>query len=380
MKKIILSSVLTASAFSLYAAPMVTIGDQLDLFVNGGVIGSYNSNITLTQSPLKTSDYIGTVRIGAEADYGRNSKFKANVKFYEDLVRYLQNAKFNCDLANVFAKVSYTETRLTVDGNFSFQQVRQNSATISQVGNLVKRNLYNAGVLGSYEWTEKVSSELGFSWYREQFTDYTDVYSNSDVYSMPVNALYRVTEKIKVGLAYQFRYSDFSGGTNTYGDNRTDNFGGVTVRGDLWSKLSTVVYLGVMNRDIPDIETDTTFTGSVRFEYAVTEKITTYLKAFRDFGNGASRQSSINTGVDVGATYNFSEFVQTRAGFIYQNSDYQAGYDRNDNEVVPHVGISYTPTKFITFSANYRYLNNASNIDNCAYNQHLVDLSIMMRY
>ena len=89
MKKLITSSVLLAAAVSASAAPLVTIGDQLDLFFKGAVIGKWDSNITYTSNKDKQlNDYSSVFRLGAEADYGRNSKFKANVKFYEDLTRY----------------------------------------------------------------------------------------------------------------------------------------------------------------------------------------------------------------------------------------------------------------------------------------------------
>ncbi len=144
MKKIIISSVVAAAALSANAAPLVTIGDQLDLFFRGAVTGKWDSNITYAaMKDKKVDDYSAVFRLGAEADYGRNSKFKANVKFFEDMTRYLEQKKFNSNLSSVFANASYSDKALTVSANFSFQQLFQNkSDTINanNVGELVRYN------------------------------------------------------------------------------------------------------------------------------------------------------------------------------------------------------------------------------------------------
>jgi Na+/H+ antiporter NhaC len=79
MKKLAIISVLSAIALSANAAPLVTIGDQMDIFFRGAVMGSYNSNVTYAHGN-KLDDYAGTLRLGGELDYGRTSKFKANIK------------------------------------------------------------------------------------------------------------------------------------------------------------------------------------------------------------------------------------------------------------------------------------------------------------
>ena len=136
MKKIFATSVFAMAALSANAAPLVTIGDQLDIFFRGAVTGSWNSNVTYTGSSNKINDYAAIFRLGAEADYGRNSKFKANVKFFEDLTRYAQHKEFNSNLSHVMATASYTEQVLKIDANFSFDQRFQNSSTTFEVENI----------------------------------------------------------------------------------------------------------------------------------------------------------------------------------------------------------------------------------------------------
>lgn len=386
MKKLVTLSALAALATSMaQAAPLVTIGDQLDIFFKGEVSGKWDSNVTMTQSPNKKDDYSINVRLGVEADYGRNSKLKFNVKFYEDFNRYLNYSQFNENLASVFVNSSYTETVLKVDANFSYRQLKQNSSDIVSASELVRRDHYNAGVKGVYDFSEKLFAEAGFNWFWEKFIGkWSDLYSNQSIYSVPVSVYYNVTQKIAVGLSYQYRYSEYDGGNMwAYASQseRSDHFGGVTVRGEILPKLSATAYVGISYRDVKDVGDDTTFSFSATLGYELTEKFHLFGRGFRDNGNGASRQSMILTGGEVGARYSFSQYVSSVASFTYQNSEYQwISSDRDDDEYIARIGAEYKPNKFITLAANYRYLNNASNQRNACYNSHLVDFTFGVRY
>lgn len=385
------------AALSANAAPLVTIGDQLDIFFRGAVTGSWNSNVTYTGSSNKINDYAAIFRLGAEADYGRNSKFKANVKFFEDLTRYAQHKEFNSNLSHVMATASYTEQVLKIDANFSFDQRFQNSSTTIQNDALVRYDEYNAGINAVYNFSDKLDGELGGMWqYTEYLGKWSAIYSDVDVYSIPVSLLYRITPKISAGLTYQYRYTEFSGGAdgNSFwgGDKRNDHFGGVTVRGELLPKLTAMIYAGVTYRDPSGMDPlvtasygdqdDTTFAFRATFGYEVSEKLGLFATGYRDFGNGASRQSAINSGCEIGANYYFSEFIRSTASFSYVNSNYATynNTDRDDDAFAGRIGVSYLPNKFITLSANYRFITNSSNLPGCTYNQHLVDISVALKY
>ncbi len=391
MKKLIVSSIFAAAAYTAGAAPLITIGDQLDLFFKGAFIGKWDSNVTYAHdSDNKIDDYAATFRLGAEADYGRNSKFKANVKFHEDITRYAEHKELNSNLAHVKANVAYVESNYKIAADFSFDQNFQNSADTVEFarGKLVRYNNITAGVNGSYDFTEKLFGEIGFRWYEIQYLgEWENVYSDQDIYSVPVSVLYRITEKISAGLTYQYRYTEFSGGPDYYalfyGDNRSDHFGGLTLRGELLPKLTSEIYAGVSYRDFTtpdrgDVD-DTTFAIRGNFAYEVTEKLGVYVSGSRDFGSGASRQATIVSMGEIGVNYFFSEQVSAISSFTYSYTEYTSIF-RNDDCYIGRVGIRYIPNKFLTFAANYRYLDNASNVTSATYSQHLVDISVSVKY
>ena len=392
MKKIIATSVFAMAVASANAAPLVTIGDQLDVFFRGGVTGQWNSNVAYSHIN-KINDYSTVIRLGAEANYGRNSKFKANVRFFEDLTRYASKSEFNSNLAHVRAIASYTEQVLSLKANFSFDQNYQNSKTTigaNQAGVLVRSDAYNAGLTAAYNVSDKLDVEIGGNWQRIAYVDeWKEVYSDYDMYAIPVSVYYKVTPKIAAGLTYQYRYLEFSGGAAAdrafYGTKRQDHFAGLTLRGELAPKLSSEIFFGGTVRDASggtDAEDDSTMSFKANFGYELSEKVGLFASCFRDFGNGASRQSSIDTGCEFGANYHFSTFLHGVASFAYENSDYEIyrGGDREDDTYIARIGLKYVPNKFLTFSANYRFLENSSSIASANYNQHLIDFSVMVKY
>ena len=239
--------------------------------------------------------------------------------------------------------------------------------------------------MASYDFTEKLFAELGGDWtYRQYLGDWSRSYSDYNVYSVPVSLLYRVTPKVSVGLTYQYRYTEFEGGSDwakSLGNRRNDHFAGVTVRGDILPKLNLSAFVGATYRDMNGIydTSDTTVSCSVTANYELTEKIGLFVTGRRDFGNGASRQSSIDTGCEAGANYLLNQFVSFTTSFAYVNSDYE-DMNRNDDEYVARFGVNYKPNKFLTLGANYRFLENSSNVAYASYNQHLVDISVAVKY
>ena len=157
----------------------------------------------------------------------------------------------------------------------------------------------------------------------------------------------------------------------------------MTVRGDILPKLNVSAYAGIAYRDMKNSTVggnDTTFALRATFSYELTEKIGLFATGKRDFGNGASRQSSVDTGCEVGANYIMNQFVVFTTSFAYTYTDYLAGYAREDDEFIARFGVTYKPNKFLTLGANYRYLDNSSNIDSACYMQHLFDISVSVKY
>ena len=390
MKKLAITSVLSAIALSASAAPLVTIGDQMDIFFRGAVMGSYNSNITYAHGN-KLDDYAGTLRLGGELDYGRTSKFKANIKMYEDMTKYADERAFNSNLGHIKATASYVESSWKVNANFSFDQCKQNSADTLDANmnkELVNYNVWRAGINGSYDFSEKVYGTIGFNWEEYEYIHkWEDIYTSYGTYSVPMSILYRVTQKVAVGLSYQYRYTDIldgnPGNIAAFGDARKDNFIGLTVNGEIAPKLTCEAYIGAQNRSYNNsyvyTSSDWTMAMNITLGYEVSEKMGVYLKAARDFGTSASNYSQENTSCEMGVNYYINPKVVANASLRYEYSKYD-GIDRADDTIWARVGVSYIPNKFVTLGLSYNYLNNASDLEYAVYNQHYISCEASLRY
>ena len=392
MKKTIATSLLAAVAMAANAAPLVTIGDQLDIFFRGAVMGSYNSNVTYaSKSEHKIDDYAGTLRLGAEADYGRNSKFKANIKFNEDFTKYVDHKSLDRNTAHLAANASYTESNWNASTYFKYDQYAQNSSDINlerNDGKLVDYNYWAAGAKGQYDFTEKVFATIGFDWAELEYTrGYEKEYTSYSMYSVPLSIYYRATQKISVGLTYMYRYMDmFDGRARNillYGDDRVDNFVGVTVLGEIAPKLNCELYFGATNRSYDTAaygyQDDWTMSGRITLNYEVSDKMGVYVKAARDFGGSANAQSTTYTFGEAGVNYFFNAKIIGTASMQYRDTSYEL-QDRSDETIWTRVGVSYNPNKFIKLALNYNYINNSSDNDNANYNQHMVSLEASLRY
>lgn len=395
MKKTIATSLLAAVAMAANAAPLVTVGDQLDIFFRGAVMGSYNTNVTYaSDSKYKIDDYAGTLRLGAEADYGRNSKFKANIKFNEDFTKFVDHKSLDHNTAHLAANASYTESNWNASTYFKYDQYSQNSSDIDSAqrnnGKLVDYNYWAAGAKGQYDFTEKVFATIGFDWAELEYTrGYEKEYTSYSMYSVPLSIYYRATQKISVGLTYMYRYMDmFDGRARNiilYGDDRVDNFVGVTVLGEIAPKLNCELYFGATNRSYDAAEwlgghqDDWTMSGRITLNYEVSDKMGVYVKAARDFGGSANAQSTTYTFGEAGVNYFFNAKIIGTASMQYRDTSYEL-QDRSDETIWTRVGVSYNPNKFIKLALNYNYINNSSDNDSANYNQHMVSLEASLRY
>ncbi len=381
MKKITLTSLLSAFALAANAAPLVSIGDQTDIFFRGAVLGNYNSNVTYANTN-KIDDYAGTLRLGLDAQYGKTSKFKASFSYYEDFTKYVDNHEFNCNLAHIAANASYTESRWNVSAYFTFDQNRQNDADTwqaNQQGWLVRYNSWTAGVKGQYDFSEKIYGTGAFGWTAVEYTgNWDQLYYSHDTYSVPLSLLYRATEKIAVGLSYQYRYTEYDRLGANYG--RDDNFIGVTVNGEIAPKMTCEWYVGAQNYKIDGEKSTWTFATNLTLGYEVSEKCGVYVKASRDFGSSAGGYTTTYTFGEGGVNYYFNPKVVGTASLRYTETEYSNYQNRTDETIWTRVGVSYIPNKFVTLGVNYNYINNSSDIDYANYNQHLISFNVSLRY
>ncbi len=389
---------LAAQSSSLNAAPLVSIGDTVDIFFKGGISGQYRSNVF--NNPRKEDDYIGIISPGLEVNIGRNSNANVRIIFREDLYYYNEYASQNVQNANVFVDGVYNSGPLTSSAGFSFVQRQQNTASTAGAAaalatNQVRTDNYRAYLKGEYDISPKTFATGAFEFSHIDYTnnqDFGNAYSNNTQYSTPWNVYYRYSPKLGIGLGYRFRYTDVDNNSNaTVPTSRNpgdflDNFVSLAIRGELYPKLTTRLNLGWQNRSFNSqgLSSDNTLSVLSAFDYTYSPKLVFSAGFNRDFGTGAIGQSTINTGGYISASYDFSDYIAATARFGMINTDYTGvttgGIKRSDDTIRSSFAVTYTPNVYLQFTAAYSYIDNDSNINSSSFMGHTVDLSASLRY
>lgn len=376
------AALLTSGA--LQAAPFISIADTVDVFFLGRVAADYRTNL-FNAYATKHDDFVFTFTPGLEARVGRNSNATFSVIFKEDFLVYHRFHGQNTQLANVIVDGTYNSGPLELNGGFSFRQSQTNTPDTFVAGAatdiFVKRDLYNARVNAKYDISPKFWSKGGFSWSRTDYTNansFGNSFSNSDVYSLPIDGFYRYSEKLSVGLGYRYRYTDTAANATRGKRHYNDHFFSVALYGEIAPKLNATANIGYQLRDAQGADHGQ-FALDARLDYNLTEKVNLFAGGGHDFGVSSTGGGKQVWAGYVGADYQLNSFISTTARFeqVYTNYSYSP---RNDDTSYVNLALNYSPNVYWTFSAGYSYANNGSNIANASYSSNIFSLSASLRY
>ncbi|WP_309385435.1 hypothetical protein [Cerasicoccus frondis] len=403
-----------AAAFSAgsiaQAAPLVSIGDSVDVFFNGSTNAQWRSNLFYTDGiddagvrRPKDSAFVFYVSPGLEVNIGRNSNANVTIYFREDFLFYSKYSdELNTELANLYVDGTYNWGNLDTSAGFSFVQSQQNTANTAGgafQADLVETDNYNAYIDADYDISPKAWVSGGFDWRQRNYTnnqDFGNRYSDVDYYTVPLTFFWRVTPKLSVGPSFRYRYTDPTSNALGTPADYNDYFFNVAVKGEIMPKLDIGLNAGYQLRDpnrdlinslgasVPqDSRGQFSIIGDV--EYEITPKLLSYASLYHDFGVGAQGQTTTNLGGDIGATYFFNSYISSNAEFGMENSEYSNTGGRDDLTTTAGFSVVYTPNVYWQLSAGYTYINNDSNANNgvntgANFQAHTINLQATFRY
>ncbi len=387
LNKTILVAALSALPFgaSTFAgSPLISLTEDgsAAIFFVADASATYSDNIYYQKN--KTDDVIFTVAPGFELVAGGDGNTKFSVVFKEAFNAYLDNDQLNTQLANVDAKLTYdtgSPLKATLTGGFH-QTAQPNNQVAGIIQNdIVTTDTFYAGLNAELQATEKSTLVTGARYNGVRYTNYGDLFNDTDSFSIPVSWYYSVTEKLQAGFTYQYTYTDIAGSAFSPSGDQQIHFGGLTARGEVTDKLKLEANAGIgyseLSRDNGfGGQDDTTFNFSLTSTYAATEKVTLSLTGAREFSVGALGQQLTTTRGVFGVNYAFAEDWSANANTGYAVQEFNPG---KDNIFSAGAGLAYTPNKYWKISANYSYMYDDStrvaNFDN-----HMFSLSASLKY
>ncbi len=402
---ILLAALLAASAGvpTASAAPLVSIGDNLDIFFKGTATGQYNSNILSSPGgPNKKDDYIVTVSPGFEVNYGKDSTTNVNLTYREDFIRYIQNDSLNDNLSNIYLTASREQGDFIFTVKLSYVQAYTNtqSAITPTLSTILRSDVENADGKVHYDISPKFYTDVAIDFTQTEYQGGSGTpYQNVSVYTFPFNLYYIYSPSFDFGVSYTYTQTEpenskaFLPPPNAttpvaFGRRRYNNYGGLSAHIKSWEKITGTVTVGITNNKIDGAPgapsgDDTTVGFNGKLQYDFSPKLAFFLNTNRGFSAGAQGQNIESTSASLSAHYIYSEFISLDATpMSYTYSEYLGAGSggRRDNTYNPSFSINWSPTTYLQLSAGYSYYMNSSNAFGSTYNINLVTISASLRY
>jgi hypothetical protein len=367
------------------ASPLVSIGDNADIFFNGSSSLRWSSNV-FRDEDKEVDDLTWTLSPGFEVNVGRgasNADFSIITRY--DIIRYQDNDQLDTELFHIKAIGSYRSSRLDLSGSVAFDENKTSSGENNITNDLIEYNTTSASVNGEYRVSPKFSFGSGFSYSNKEYQTFEYYFADRETIRVPVDVFYELTPKVDLSLGYSYTNTDVDATVlNPNGDyTQESSFFNVGARGNLLPKLSGFFKIGYRTRDYDHSSYDDSgMLGlDADFTWSATPKVTVRLDLSRDFGVGGEGESTENTSANLSGSYSINSYIAASARLGYTLRDYtDSNSDRKDNQYISGIRLSYTPNEYWRFSTGYTYTDNDSNQTSSSYIDHVLDLTASLRY
>ena len=413
---------------SVVAAPLVSIGDNTDIFFNGSSSLRWSSNL-FRDDNNEESDSSWIVSPGFEINVGRGiSNADLTVVTRYDVVSYKHNDHLDTELFHIKALGSYEASRLKLNGSASFDEMKMNDGQNNVQNDLVELNTIAGNLGAEYRVSPKFSFGAGVRYNETEYQTYKDRLADRETTSFPLNIFYELTPKLDLILGYTYSTTDIEGTSSRFpsivestlfpgtliladtqidqsGYERDSHFYNVGLRGNILTKLTGYFKIGYRTRSFEDStrlvqyfvpndplvelqppansSTNRDDTGMLGLDANLTWMATTkslvQLALSRDFGAGGEGESTEITRANLVGNYSFNTHWSAMANLGYTETDYPDD-GRDEEQLTGGLRFNYVLNTYWRFSAGYTYTDNDSSRASSSYDNNSLDLTAVLRY
>ena len=369
------------------AAPLVSIGDNADVFFNGSSSVLYSSNV-LRDNDDELDDLWLSLTPGLELNIGRGlSNLDLSVITRYEIRRYADLDDLDTELFSVEFDGAYRSSRLDVTGSAYFRESKGSSGDVNILDDLIESDNMGGDINAEYRFSPKFSFGAGFRYAETEYKTYTDFLADRERFDIPTDIFYELTPKVDLSLGYTYSESEVESLPAIFprpaqqAFTTEDHFFNVGARGNLLPKLTGFFKVGYRVRDDDRAGTDeTSMLGmDADLTWATTPKLTNRLGLSRDFGVSGDGFSSENTSVSVTSNYSINSYFAASAFGEYTLREF-IEQDIEDDQYRLGLRLNYTPNEFWQFSAGYTYTENDTDDDRRSFEDHTLDLTASLRY
>ena len=369
-----------------HASPLVSVGDQLDVFFTGTANMSWQSNIFADETN-ESEDVVLTLSPGFQFDFGRgvsNADFSVITRY--DIISYDKNDDYDTETFHIKALGSYNAARLEVKGSASFdeqQSALRDTSTIAR-GTLSEYDDTAVNLNGEYELSPKFSFGAGVKYMDRAYSGpLSSTYADRETMTLPLDLFYELTPKVDLSVGYQYANSDVSASTSKNAYETDSHFLSVGARGDLLPKLTGSFKVGYRelktdNSTTPD-QDDSGLGLDANLTWSATPKLTHVISAARDFGSASVGARIEESSVNLRSSYAITGQWTASTSLGYSLREYM-DQNRDDAYVTAGLRANYSPNQYWNFGCGYSYSDNDSDQANSSFDNHKFDLSASLRY
>ncbi len=362
---------------SLHAAPMMSLGDSADLFINGSTAIRWDDNLALDENN-ELDDFVFQLKPGLELVFG-NGETAGNfsILYQYDILRYSSEDAFDTENNILVANGSYEGAKFTGTANFAFIESETNTSSINLPGQLIPQEVTTLNLNGEYEISPKTSVGVGIQYVDTSYVGFaTNLIPDRDTLSIPVDVYFASSPKLALSAGYRYRTTDIERGNDP-----DDHFFNVGVRGEMTPKLNGQIRVGYQSRNYSvgsrDDENALSVVGDMVWE--ATPKTQVSVRLNRDFNVGGAGETLRNTGFMANAQYAYSEIWYFTGNFWFDRNEY-VGTTREDDMVGLGVGLVYVPNDYVRVTSGLSFKDNDSNNPGSSYSQSQLSVSASLRY
>lgn len=405
----------------LQASPLISIGDNAEIYFDGSSTARWTSNVFLTDRN-EVEDFSYILSPGFEFNLGRDaSNADLSILTRYDIIRYNDLTELDVELLHVKLRGAYKSSRLELTVSASYDEMKSNSGDIQIIDDLIESTLNNRGVNGEYQISPKFSFAAGANYSETEYTGvFEGVLTDQIIESFPLDIYYEISPKLDLSFGYKYTDSEIgalkptatgdfvvepSSGLiipinlerNAY--NRENHFFNIGARGSLLPKLTGYLKVGYSKREsgtrsnsrvlegvnlesiVTNFSEDTTLGVDADLYWLMTPKLSTRFGLSRDFGLGSdgapTRENSVSTSTNLSLSNNWT----ASANLMYTQRDYTRR-DREDDKYSAGIRIFYLPNRFWQYSGGYNFTDSISTGADAgnSYDAHMVDFQATLRY
>ncbi len=354
------------------AEPLLSFGPDVPLFLTASVSARYDDNVLLSPTN-KVSDTIYLFAPGLDLHFS-GSEASAGITFSEQFSRYAKDHALDDQLANLAANLGYHGAESNFGLSGSFQQVDQTTTTATDLDQTVKHTIIAASGNAEVAITAKTRVGVTPSFERVEFPEVG--YTDSDIFTVPVDIYYGITAKTDLSIGYAYTHTTTADGS---GDSN-GNFFNVGARGQFTEKLSGQVRVGVTENK-PKFGSSTSQVGvESNLNYAFSPKTTFSLYANNGFAPSAAGNQTEVFSTGLSANFALSNAWNVSASAGESSTKYLTSPSRTDHFWNFDLAVSYILTSDLSLQASYLYRKNVSTIEAVTFDDNMATLTAACRF